>query len=785
MKIGSRIILSMRILFVIFTLLVGYLLLQQNNYLNSFLSSTSNYSYDRVVNFIIIESMLIYSLFLSIRPTLKSLGAAFILASLIIPTLFPPVFNTQILPYQVSLLMYIIFVAITVITIPLFGFFGGGIKSRIIGALFSILIEGVLLQYSMFNLSSFSQLTSKIPYLSLSFGDNFLIYSITTSTIGYVLLNWKSNSSSFNSLRNVGIPYFLVSMIPGLFYLMIYDSTISISSLLKGFSIGIAVLSVIIVDLVILIISILFNFKRDIEASFISSISSAIISLIFLLISPIISLEYLMSGAVVIPKGVEDPIKIEKDLFEALSQGKFNKANLYLRNLNKLGYSTTRIYCNAVNKRECDAVIWLPSKGKIDYLYCSNLKNAADCIIAKEKIPADVIGLLKALSQRDKDAAERLAGFVISKSGDKSLRDQVKALLPSIMGIQQTQPVVQKVALPSLEDWKPELWLNKQIYGYNILQVLGVGGTSYVLLGERDNGKYAIKIPKLTSSKDAKESFTTFVDISKESSKLQEISEKSNNIVKLYGIFTDVNLIKSITMGRNVELYYQNPPAIIMEYMSGGTAEDLLKNDVIYLSSHWKKIVTIISLNIAKAIKTIHDQNYVHLDIKPSNIFFSSFPGKFGEEVLKNLSSKAVSVKLGDLGSARSVGERFMEYTPQYCGVDQVKAMLFGGGAQKSMDIYAFGSTIYKLLTREPYNTPALIEYLDKSVEYYLSGNQQYKIYIQSAESEYVKYYQTVKIQDFDFNNLIKSMTNPDPLKRPNIDSVILQLDSILKKMNY
>ncbi|ARM74848.1 protein kinase domain-containing protein [Acidianus manzaensis] len=786
MRIKSGIFTGIRILYIVLTLFVSYLLIKEYNYITLFTTNnfTSTYSFGKTAEFIIIESLIIFSLVLSIRPTPKSLGIGFILSSIVLPTLFPPVLYNQIFPYSVSLLFYIILIAITIISIPLFAYFGNGIKSQISGVAFSLLIVGVLFQYSISQISSFSQLINDIPYITLHFGNTFAIYSIIMATIGYVLLSWsKKDITVFSSIRNVGLPYILVSFIPGLFYLLFYKSTaLSISSILNGLNFTLIFLTVIAIDLLVLIISILFNLKKDLLASLIASIISAIISIPFIFINPIISLEFLMSGSSVIPKSIEDPSKIEKSLFEAISDGRINRANLYLKSLNKLGYSTSRIYCDAINKKECDAIIWLPSKGKIDYLYCANLKNAADCIISKEKIPEDVIGLIKALAQRDKESAERLSGFVISKTQDKNLKERVKAILPSILGLQMNTQQL-NISLPSLESWKPELWVNTEIYGYKITQVLGIGGTSYVLLGERDGEKYAIKIPKLSSSRDSKESFTTFVDISKESSKLQEISEKSVNIVKLYGIFIDVNLIKSITMSKNVQLYYQNPPAIVMEYMSGGTAEDLLQNDALYLSSSWKKIVAIISLQIARAIKTIHDQNYVHLDIKPSNIFFSSSPGRFGEEVLKNLSLNVVA-KLGDLGSARQVGERFMEYTPQYCGVDQVKYMLEGKGASKNMDIYAFGATIYKLLTREPYNSPSLISYLDKSVEYYLSGNSSYKMYLQTAETEYLKYYQGLRISDSIFENLIKSMTNPDPLKRPNIDSVILQLNTIIKSVS-
>lgn len=770
--------LALRGLYIASAILVSYVVLFRNGYFNNLF--LNGYFASSPITFITLESLIIYSLTLSIRPTQKSIGLGMIIAGLLLPTTLK---IQEIVTHPVSLMFYVIFVIICLVLMALFGTLGNGILSQIISGIVYFFGLAILFQYSLLGIDEFTRIGEYLRYLySYSLISNeFVLYSTVVGGIGFILLaGKKADFAVFNSIKDVSIKYTLASFIPSLLYLLyVFSSSTSLSSYLISYFpsyIGI------ILDVVAILVGIFLSNKRDLLASIIISSVSLGVSLFYTFSIPFRSFEFLISGASIIPVKLANPIEIENKLFNAIKDGKLNKANEYLKVLNRLGYSTSKIYCDAAIRRICEAIMWLPSKGRIEYFNCPYLRYAAECIISKGTLPPDVISLLKALSQRDLTTAERLAGLILTKSQDERAREQAKEVLARIMGVNQPEESNKSVVLPSLEDWNPEIWINSQLYGYKVTKVLGKGGTSYVLLGERGSEKYAIKIPRLTPSRDTKESFTTFVDVSRESSKLQEISEKSPHIVKLYGVFIDVNTIKAITLDKNTQLYYSNPPAIIMEYMSGGTAEDLLKNDAIFLSDSWRKIVALISLQIARAIKVIHSEGYVHLDIKPSNIFFSTTPGRFAGEVLNNLVNRQVIAKLGDLGSARKIGERFMEYTPQYCSIDQVKAMILGRGADTSMDIYAFGATIYKLLTRQPFNPPSLVSYMDKAVEMYLSKSGNYNLYLSSAENDYLKYYQGIKADD-DFMKLIKSMTNPDPLKRPNIDVVITELSNIVNKL--
>ncbi|BFH73762.1 serine/threonine-protein kinase [Sulfurisphaera javensis] len=280
--------------------------------------------------------------------------------------------------------------------------------------------------------------------------------------------------------------------------------------------------------------------------------------------------------------------------------------------------------------------------------------------------------------------------------------------------VQQTKPI-----LPPLNKWDPNLWVGKDLYGYKIVSVIGIGGNGYVLKAEKDNVYYAIKVFSLFSSNNAQitlSTVTNFDQMFKESETLKSLSQNPK-FVRIYGFYIDSNNIKSILKG-NVEAYYNYPPTIVMEYMEGGTADQLMTNQNVIYSNYWPLIVKEIVKEIAYALESLHSNGFVHLDVKPENIFFSRNLGKYPEEVYRNIMG---SVKLGDLGSSVRKGERFSQATPSYCPPEQIEAVIVGKGADPKMDIFALGMTAYTLLSLRKNNPIA--DHLNKAIDFYLSGN--------------------------------------------------------------
>ncbi|NON61116.1 tetratricopeptide repeat protein, partial [Acidianus sp. RZ1] len=330
----------------------------------------------------------------------------------------------------------------------------------------------------------------------------------------------------------------------------------------------------------------------------------------------------------------------------------------------------------------------------------------------------------------------------------------------------------------------PEDWVGVELYGYSIKKLIGVGGTSYVIIGEKNNVNGALKIYTVevtTTTTQKSQTITALVsssltDMLRESARLQEISERSNYIVKLYGVFIDVNSMREAMMG-DKKAYFTSPPTIVMEFMGGGLLKDILATGMVY-SNYWRQLVILIALQVAYAIKAIHDEDFVHLDIKPQNVFFTDNLGKTALEALDRLKSGKVVARLGDLGSVRSRGKRVSQYTPEYCGVDQVEAIILGRGADPKMDIYALGSTIYAMLEGRALNPSEVVQMMNNAVNAYLS-NGPFMNYLNKAKAYYASHYQGIKMSDKTFEGIVKRMVHPDPNQRPNINTVISWLQQL------
>ncbi|MCY0873350.1 MAG: serine/threonine-protein kinase [Acidianus infernus] len=770
MRINEKIVNTIRLSFIASSILVGFIILYP------MINDISLFSSNSII-FIVTESLIIYALAMSIKPCLKSIGIALVLSNLLIPSLLQQTFSSMLSNISISIFFYITFIILTLIML-LIALLFGGTKLQIIYLIITAFILLPILQYSILNIRCYSCIFKYLPYSILFYNHMFLFYTVS-GILGFVLsASKKAERLVFDAVNNVALPYFLSALLPLIFLLLILNNVSTLKEIIYYYIVNHFATYLILVMIAVSVFgSIIFRGQRDTEFAIVISLASLGLAWFSFIYSPYYTLVFLILGASVIPISLPNPQLIENKLFSAINSNSYNKAEKYLDTLLKLNYTYTKIFCDAAGKFECNSMSWIYSKfaGKIIYNNCNNLSNVVNCIISKNIIPSDANVLLDVLVLKDKDSAEKFASYLLTKNLPQPIKEKAKLTLASIMGIASTTNPKQ---LPPLESWDPNIWIGNNLYGYKITKVLGSGGSSYVLVGERNSQQYAIKVAKISKS-NVNDILNVFGNISKESSNLQSISEKSPNIVRIFGFFADLNSIMDIVNGKS-EVYYFTPPAIVMELMEGGTVEDLLKNKAIVLSNYWKKVVALISLNIANALKVVHQEGYVHLDVKPSNIFFNKYPGKTAEEIYENIRNGVISVKLGDLGSARKIGERVLEYTPQYCSIDQVEAMLTNKGADVRMDVYALGATIYKMLTQTQFNPPKVSELMDKAVQAYVK-NQPYAIYLEEARKELEIFHQRFSLpaEYAEFTPLIKTMTSPDILKRPNIDYVIMELNKL------
>ncbi|WP_338599288.1 protein kinase [Sulfolobus tengchongensis] len=243
------------------------------------------------------------------------------------------------------------------------------------------------------------------------------------------------------------------------------------------------------------------------------------------------------------------------------------------------------------------------------------------------------------------------------------------------------------------EPFDPSVWLGYVLYGYEVKQVLGNGGMGYVLLVERNGRKYAMKVMKKEY---------TFTEMLYEVAKMQEISKRSEHLVKIFASFLDENWTD----------YFSSPPAIIMEYMEGGDLRSILVDQEYSALRHsvkWPQVIAFVFSKLAKAVIEIHKEGYVHCDIKPSNILFNKKLPRYGEDALNALMSFDALPKLSDLGSSVKIGTPVMHYTPYYAHPLQ----RFGNKAETMFDVYSFTVSLYVSLT----NNFPFPEWLENEIE--------------------------------------------------------------------
>ena len=259
--------------------------------------------------------------------------------------------------------------------------------------------------------------------------------------------------------------------------------------------------------------------------------------------------------------------------------------------------------------------------------------------------------------------------------------------------------------------------------------------------------KYAIKIIRLEKGGDPE---AYFRDLENEKQNLIALSNHPN-IVKFYGIHSDIAVIERILKG-DLSLYYADPPRIVMEFMEGGNLKDYLEQDAFFYSTNWEAAVRKAVRQIAEALAHVHGKGYVHSDVKPQNIFLTRKP--------KDPSDlPSVDFKLGDLGSAVRVGKYVGQLTEEYSPPE-----VYVEPARPSMDVFALGITLYVLLTRKKYGRPDL-QAMKDAYDCYVNGDVNCVIQkVEEAKRLLASWDPEVPEP---YKSLIKRMTDPDPAKRP------------------
>ena len=278
--------------------------------------------------------------------------------------------------------------------------------------------------------------------------------------------------------------------------------------------------------------------------------------------------------------------------------------------------------------------------------------------------------------------------------------------------------------------------VGREIHGYVVEEFIGSGGFGVVLRAharEDPGDKAAIKLlvplpppgPGAATSRLIRDVLLVARDLEREAISLRELSEKSPYVARLRAIHIDSERLARAVREDSLDIYMVSPPAIIMEYLGGGSLVDFLeraRRERIASPNNpsWVRVVAAIGAVVAKALAHVHGSGYVHGDMKPENILFTARPVTRLETLLPELqraliepAGARVVPKLSDLGAAVKTGSPVVQLTPGYAapeleGYDLVCNELGKRSApvcsrppvaEPSQDIYSLGMILLGLVT--------------------------------------------------------------------------------------
>ena len=213
------------------------------------------------------------------------------------------------------------------------------------------------------------------------------------------------------------------------------------------------------------------------------------------------------------------------------------------------------------------------------------------------------------------------------------------------------------------------------------------------------------------------------------------------NIIKFKEVFLTVKPIKRLNL--------------IMEYANGGDISQKIKKQM--PENFEEKLLIDWLTQLCHALLYIHNKKIIHRDIKPANIF------------LNNLGQ----IKLGDFGVSKNLESLKMASTFTGSADYLAPEIINGNNYSFEADIWSLGVTFYELMTFEkPFkgNFPAIF------------------LNILKDEIEPI-----TEFYSEEFRNLIYSMLNKDPSKRPTAKEILnmvfiknrMQLYLQEKKFNF
>eukprot|EP00347_Sterkiella_histriomuscorum_P006900 403351001 len=260
--------------------------------------------------------------------------------------------------------------------------------------------------------------------------------------------------------------------------------------------------------------------------------------------------------------------------------------------------------------------------------------------------------------------------------------------------------------------------IKSNIDDFLFLSKLGDGAYSQVFKVQRKQDKqiYALKKVKLFSLQD---------------------KEKDNaiNEVRILASINNINVIQYKEAFVDAE---KQILCIVMEFADNGDLfdkiNDHLKNKTTYEENQiWKIFIQIVS-----GLKSLHDMNIMHRDLKSANVFLTS----------------DMTVKLGDMNVSKLANNKGLNYTqtgtPYYASPEVWKDEAY----DIKSDMWSLGCVIYELITLRP---PFQANDMDGLYKQVTKGT------LRPIGRKYSD----------DLWKTVKSILQVDPKKRPNCDQIL------------
>ena len=241
--------------------------------------------------------------------------------------------------------------------------------------------------------------------------------------------------------------------------------------------------------------------------------------------------------------------------------------------------------------------------------------------------------------------------------------------------------------------------------------------------------KFALKMPKF-----------------KNNSNKQDIIK---NIVEMKQLENEINLLTKFNH-KNIVKFYKKKiiekqiPCMLLENCEGGDLQKVLENN-----QTTKKFKEKMMKQLAEALIYLHENGYVHSDLKCDNILLDK---PYDESNYPNL-------KLSDFGCCVKIGEKYNNGNVLFRAIEIIKN--FECRVTDKIDIYSFASTCYQIIKeKEPFD--GNIRFFRKLV----------------IINKIIPNINDLKCST-EMKNLLKECWNENPENRPNMKTILNKLEQI------